>query len=607
MKQGLNDAQRQAVRHQHGPMLVLAGPGSGKTTVITQRIACLIQEAGVDPSHILVITFTKAAAGEMKERFLRQMPSEGKRVAFGTFHAVFFTILKHAYHLEASNIIREEEKQWILRDLIRSMHLDLEEEAEMIKGILSEISFVKNGRIPPEHYYPMKCAKEAFSSLYDGYGRYLKRSRKIDFDDMLVNTYELFQQRKDILAAWRNKYRYILIDEFQDVNQIQYDIVRMLAEPENNLFLVGDDDQSIYRFRGAKPEIMLHMPKDYPDAKIIHLVHNYRCPQDVVRMASRIIGHNSERFPKEMIAVKQEEHSITQDIFDSQREAYAKVAERIRAKKHSYRQTAVLYRTNIQARVLMERLMEYNIPFVTKDQTPNLYEHWIAKDMLAYVRLAMGSRRRSDFLMVMNRPKRYLSRESLEKETVTFDAWQAFYADRPWMEERIEKLQSDLLTIKTMRPFAALNYIRKAIGYDGFLEEYAELRNIEKEELFEILDALQEGSRSYPDYEQWFLHMKRYQQELKEAYSRERAGQDAVTLATFHSAKGLEFDAVHLIDVNEGVTPYKKAVLPSDMEEERRMFYVAVTRAKKELYLYISKIINRHNAEISRFLLEAED
>lgn len=604
-EQNLSDAQRQAVLHETGPMLVLAGPGSGKTFVITRRIENLIKNVQADPSGILVITFTKAAASEMKERFLKRMPKAGTRMTFGTFHAVFFMILKHAYHFTASNIIREEERMQFLRETIHSMRLEYEEENEFVQNLLSEISFVKNGRMQLEHYYPIHCGKDVFCTIFGEYQRFLKKYRKIDFDDMLVYTYELFSERKDILSAWQRKYPYILIDEFQDVNQIQYDIVRMLAEPQQNLFIVGDDDQSIYRFRGARPEIMLHMPKDYPNAKIVKLEYNYRCPKDVVEMASRMIACNKERFQKEIRAVKKEDHTITTEFFETQREANRKLVERIREGKASYDQTAVLFRTNTQARLLMELLMEYNIPFVARDKVPNIYEHWIAKDLYAYIRLARGSRRRRDFLKIMNRPKRYLSRESLEEETVSFEKWQAFYAEQPWIEKRIEELKADLGAIRTMRPFAAINYIRKAIGYDTFLTEYAEYRKIDAEGLAEVIDELQESCREYASFDEWFAHIEQYKKELEEVYGQGRIEQEAVTLATFHSAKGLEFDLVHIADVNEGITPYKKAVLPSDMEEERRMFYVGITRARKELHLYVPKKINNHEMERSRFLIEA--
>ena len=294
-------------------------------------------------------------------------------------------------------------------------------------------------------------------------------------------------------------------------------------------------------------------------------------------------------------------------MFETQGKEYEAVIDRIRERGSPYKQTAVLFRTNTQACALMEQLMAYDIPFTAKDTIPNLYEHWIAKDLFAYIRIAEGSRKRRDFLMIMNRPKRYLSRESLEGEDISFTAWQAFYAEQPWIEARIEKLAEDLLAIRRMRPFAAINYIRKGVGYDDFLKEYAGYKKIEPDGLLEKADALQESSREFASFAEWSAHIKRYQKELEEVYKREGNREDAVTLATFHSAKGLEFDTVHIIDANEGITPYKKAVLPADMEEERRMFYVALTRAKQELHLYASKKIHNHEAEVSRFLIEGRE
>lgn len=605
MNQNLNEAQRQAVLHTDGPMMVLAGPGSGKTFVITRRIENLIRHAGADPSEILVITFTKAAAKQMQERFLSQGPPEGRHVAFGTFHAVFFMMLKHAYRLDAASIIREDEKMRLMRQLLRGVQTETEDEAGFLKDVLSEISLVKNGRIDIGSYEPQSCGREIFEPLFTGYRKHLKSRRKIDFDDMLVHTYELFLRREDVLKAWQDKYRYILIDEFQDVNRLQYDIVRMLAAPRQNLFIVGDDDQSIYRFRGAKPEIMLHMPDDYPDAKIVCLSYNYRCPKAVVNMANRLISHNKERFAKEIIAAGKEEGEITAEVFDTQRQEHLAVAERIRRGEAALSQTAVLFRTNTQAGMLMECLMEYNIPFLARDVLPNLYEHWIAQDFYAYLRLAKGTMRRQDALLVMNRPVRYLSRESLENETVDFLAWKAFYADQPWMQERIDALREDLLALRQMRPFAAVNYIRKAIGYDAFLSEYAKSRHLKEESLFEIADALQEASRPYASEEEWHAHIRRYQERLKEASRQAKQEQEAVTLATFHGAKGLEFDAVHILDINEEITPYKKAVLPAEIEEERRMFYVGLTRAKKALHLYACRKLRNKDAQLSRFWTEA--
>ena len=299
----LNKSQAEAASHTTGPMLVLAGPGSGKTLTITERTKFLISRQGIDPSRILVVTFTKAAAAEMRERFCRQMGGKKYPVTFGTFHAVFFQVLKHAYGFHGGNIIREEQRYQFMGETIQRMHLEYEDEKEFIGELLGEISLMKNTGISLEHYYPKACAKEIFEQVFREFDGKMKEKRLIDFDDMLVYCYELFTQREDILSAWQRKFQYILIDEFQDINRLQFDIVRMLALPENNIFAVGDDDQSIYRFRGAKPELMLGFGKAYPDARQVLLDVNYRCAEPVVEASLRLISHNTKRFKKRFCPV----------------------------------------------------------------------------------------------------------------------------------------------------------------------------------------------------------------------------------------------------------------------------------------------------------------
>ena len=284
-------SQQEAIRHKDGPMLVLAGPGSGKTAVITQRTIHLIEQHHVNPSNILVITFTRAAAQEMKQRFLAATGTDKTQVTFGTFHAIFFMVLKYAYHFESSNIVTDEQRYQFMREILSYHHLEYQDENEFISDLFADISRVKNERIPLDHFYSSHCGEDVFRKIYQAYTRRLSQNRLIDFDDMLTYTYELFSQRKDILSAWQRRYPYILVDEFQDINQIQYDIVRMMAQPADNLFVVGDDDQSIYRFRGSKPEIMLSFDKVYPAAKIVTLEQNYRCTPAIVA-AMRVIVYD---------------------------------------------------------------------------------------------------------------------------------------------------------------------------------------------------------------------------------------------------------------------------------------------------------------------------
>lgn len=603
----MNESQIKAIAHQSGPCMVLAGPGSGKTAVITQRTKKLITEYGVDASNILVITFTKAAAMEMKQRFLQLMGESTTKVTFGTFHAVFFMVLKLAYHFESSNVVSEEQKYQMMREIVSHHHLEYRDENEFIGNLLGEISKIKNERIPMDHFYSNQCGEEVFRKIYGEYDRRLRGNRWIDFDDMLVYTYELFCERKDILEAWQKKYRYILIDEFQDINQLQFDIVRLLAKPQNNLFVVGDDDQSIYRFRGSKPELMLGFQKVYPDAKQILLDRNYRCDGFIVADSLNLICHNKERFDKKIIASRDALHRPEYLKFANQRLENLYIIKQIKEEVEQgadYSQFAILFRTNTNPRLLTEQLMEFDIPFKMKEHMPNLYDHWIAKDIFTYIRIAQGSRKRADFLQIMNRPKRYIGRDSLCEPEIAFDEWIKLYEEQPWIGERIERLWYDVKMLSKMSPYAAINYIRRGIGYDDYLKEYAEYRNINPEDLMEVVEELSATAKGYKSYESWFLHIEEYTSNMKKNGRLRQQEEHAVTLATFHGAKGLEFDKVYLIDANEGIIPYKKAVLDKDIEEERRLFYVGMTRAKNVLKVCYVDTFNDKAVTMSRFIQE---
>ena len=607
-------SQSEAIRHVDGPLLVLAGPGSGKTTVVTKRVQYLVQDCNISPSSILVITFTKAAATEMKERFTRLMEQQAQppggygNVSFGTFHAVFFNILKLSYGFTVANIITEETRRQYLKESVDRMKLEIDDENEFLTGIAGEISLIKNERVEVEHYFSKNCSEEVFRKIYEGYEERKKRARLIDFDDMLVYTWELLSKRRDILSAWQKKYQYILVDEFQDINRLQYDILRLLAEPENNLFIVGDDDQSIYRFRGSKPEIMLGFQKIYPQAKIVNLEVNYRCEPPIVEAAMRLIAHNEECFPKKIRAGKSGKQKVRFQYFEDCYKENAFLAEDIRQTVQNgvpLSEIAVLFRTNMQPRALMEYMVSANLAFQTKDRIPDIYEHWIARDFFTYIRIAQGSDSRADFLSIMNRPKRYIGRDSLPDETVCFDEWMKLYEEQPWIAERIEKLWYDLKHLSRLSPYAAINYIRRGIGYDDYLAEYAEYRNANKEDFYEVADEILASAKGYRTFEEWFAHIEEYRQELKRLAQEKRRNQNAVTFATLHSAKGLEFTKVYLIDVNEGVMPYKKAVLKQDVEEERRLFYVGMTRAKESLTICSVKKMRGKEVELSRFIKEA--
>ena len=604
---GFNEAQTKAICHKNGPAMVLAGPGSGKTLVITRRVEYLIKKYGVRPEQILVITFTKAAAKEMRERFAKITKDDRFPVTFGTFHGIYYGILKWAYRMNASNIFSEEEKMMLLREVIAGMELEIEDEKEFLQGIASEIGQIKNNRLSLEEYESSNCSDQMFRKIYEEYERRRKLLKKIDFDDMLVLCYELFQKRPDILQMWQKKFQYILIDEFQDINQVQYDVIRMLALPENNLFIVGDDDQSIYRFRGARPEIMLGFSKDYPNAKSIILDVNYRSTKAVVSAARRVIERNKNRYQKEIITVNEQGDNVhIQEVRHPVEESHyvrEQIAKAVAAGTEPS-QIAVLYRTNTEPRALVETFMEYHIPFQMKEHLPNLYEHFIGRDFQSYMRMALGGRDRGDFLMIMNRPNRYIGRDSVDRGEISFENLRKYYMEKDWMVDRIDQLEVDLKVISRMTPYAAIQYIRKSVGYDLFLNEYAIKRKMKLEDLQELIREMEERAKEFKTIEEWFDHIEKYTEELRMQAVTRTENRNAVSLMTFHAAKGLEYDTVFIIGANEDVTPYKKAELAEEMEEERRMFYVAMTRAKKHLTISYVREKNGKAMEQSRFLGE---
>lgn len=603
----LNPSQVQAVIHKDGPCMVLAGPGSGKTLTITKRIEYLIGKHHVSPEEILVITFTKAASIEMKERFVRLCGQKAGPVTFGTFHGIYYGILKWAYRMNASNILSEEQKYQLLKQVIGRMEIDIDDEKDFLQGIAGEIGNIKNNQIPLAEYESLNCSEEVFREIFEQYEKERKRLKKIDFDDMLVLVYELFKKRPDILSMWQRKFRYILIDEFQDINQVQYDVIRMLAAPENNLFIVGDDDQSIYRFRGARPDIMLGFKKDYPDTKEILLDVNYRSTKAIVNGAARVIRHNVNRYPKQIITTNEQGETVhIQEVRHPIEESKYVVSQIQEAKKRGIpsSEIAVLFRTNVEARALAETFMEYNMPFRMKERMPNLYEHFIAQDLTTYLKMALGNRSRKSFLAIMNRPNRYIGRDSVEGTTISFESLRKFYCDKDWMLDRIDQLEVDFRILKNMAPYGAIQYIRKHIGYDEFLKEYAAFRKINMEDLKEVLREIEERAKAFRTIEEWFTHIEEYSEELKRQSQQKETDPEAITFMTMHGSKGLEFDLVFIIGANETITPYKKAETKEEVEEERRMFYVAMTRARKKLIISYTKERNGKSMAQSRFVGE---
>ena len=595
--------------------MVLAPPGSGKTLIVTERTRYLIEESGVRPDQILVITFTRYAAREMKERFERLTAGKNYPVTFGTFHSIFYGILKCAYGIGANNLMPEKESSVLLQEVLDQTDIEstpeVEDEEELVRELLREVGMVKNGLCHLKDFHSKYLTQDEFAEVFRSYEHQKKELKKFDFDDMLVQCYALFRKKPEILQGWQKRFQYILIDEFQDINRVQYEVIRMLAAPRYNLFVVGDDDQSIYGFRGAKPELMLYMKQEFPSLRTISLTVNYRSTEFITGAAARVILHNDTRFYKRVQSFRGRGQNVhVQEVLDEQEEAQY-VTEEIQKKLDQGikpGEIAVLFRAAVQARMISEILSEHRIPFEMRDYVTNFYRHFIVKDMMAYLQLAAGKRDRSLFLTICNRPLRYLARNSMENRQVNFEDLRKFYCDKDWMLDIIDQFDVDVRMMKNMAPYAAIQYIRKKIGYDDFLKEYAEKHQISWKQLMDVMAELEERSKNFKSYDEWEIHIAKYTQELEEQQAKARKikgeRENKVQLMTIHSAKGLEFEDVFVIHANEGEIPHQKAEKKDEIEEERRLFYVALTRAKNNLCISYITQKNGNSIKPSRFVEE---
>ena len=597
--------QKKAIEHGAGPLMVLAGPGSGKTFVITHRIKYLIEGLGINPAHILVVTFSRAAAKEMKDRFERLYNKS--LVTFGTFHSVFFSLLKTAYGFTSEQIASDELRYSLIKDLIKKNSIMNEDINNLSGNLLNEIALIKQDNINIKNYYSNSIASDVFKKLYREYEAELEVRNKLDFEDMLSLTYELLNGRKDILEAIQNRYRYILVDEFQDINFLQYNIIKLMAGKDQNITVVGDDDQSIYRFRGARPEIMFGFERDFRNVSKVFLDINFRSSTQIVDASTKLISFNSKRFPKTFTAKNGSGAPVSviefKNPFSEVNTIVNDIREYIKANQ-DINNIAVLYRTNLSPRLLIERMMKNNIPFTIRDAIPNLFEHWVSKDIISYIKLALNMGNKTDLLRISNKPNRYISRDSLSSSKANIETLFDYYEDKSYMIKRIIELREHLRNIKNLKPSTALRYIRTVVGYDEYIEEYCDMNGIESDDCYTILGDLENSASEYNTFNDWFVHMEEYKKELIESRKKSNENDNGVRLMTFHSSKGLEFDIVYIIDVNEGSVPYKKAKGVDEIEEERRMFYVAMTRARQKLFICYCKENFGKSIGKSEFIIE---
>lgn len=607
MSKKLNTAQQKAVCHETGPMLVLAGPGSGKTTVLLCRISRLLERGLAKPQEILALTFSKAATEEMKSRFENLNGASG--VSFGTFHSIFFRILRSRYGWNVEQIFQEEERRSILRNSIEAEKWDIPDLEEYISQFFSQLSLMNSELEQPNRFTPVGMPVEEFRKLYRAYEGYKERHEKLDFDDMLTQCYQLLREDAAVREYWQRKYKFILVDEFQDVNQAQFACLQILAEKHQNLFVVGDDDQSIYAFRGARPDFLLHFPTLYPAAKKVTLNTNYRSTERIVNLAERVIGNNEVRFVKNMKGIGEAGDKVTFFLAEDAAKEAEHIAEKIGRLLDEgvpLTEIAVIYRTNLQGGAFARELYKRGIPYDLRDNSGNVYEHWVAKDLLAYLLLAENEESDSALRRILNKPKRYIGKDLLaEAETMPYTLLRSFFVCpslKGWQEENLENLRIDLNQIRKRTPYDALKYIRKVIGYDEYLEEFAAYRRTSAQVLQEIADEIMETAKDCADVRSFREQLERLSLQMKEQSRKKGQKRNGVALMTMHGAKGLEFRAVFLPSLVEGIVPHEKGM--DTVAEERRLFYVAMTRASEKLCL--SAILQRYEKERkpSRFLAE---
>lgn len=625
-------AQQEAICFGEGTMLVLAGPGSGKTAVITQRIRYLVEERHITPSDILTITFTKAAALEMKQRAC-QICRGAESAVFGTFHSVFFQIIRSSSKFQNYSIMTEQQKLQILRPLLKGKKLDCVQMSSFCEQFLSNLSFYKNTGRERGDVSADKKGKKRYKAelneaeenavqkqagqnraeqmqlheLRQAYEQCCRKRWLLDFDDILIYCHRLLTEDTGLCDRWKNRFRYILIDEFQDINDVQYQIIKLLCAYYENLFVVGDDDQAIYSFRGADPSYMHRFLEDFPKSRQVNLNINYRCGDRILALAARSIAHNKYRFEKEIKAGNSGENRVIAACFQNRAEELSFLTEEILTHRNEGL-TAILVRTNRMAESVAEACFRRQIPCQMREKKQDFYAQKCVVEVLSVIRFVAEGRNRSDFMAFMNKPVRYINREMLQKDTVDLWALLEECREDPEQYRIIQKLQQDLAMVEMLDPFGAISYIRKVMQYDCCLSP-GEAGEKEKE----ILDELLERCREFHSHTAFLAHISAYRSKLEQESGRKQseadqgnAKQNPVRIMTYHGSKGLEFDTVFLPFLNSGDVPHGRNLSSMELEEERRLFYVAVTRAKKSLYLSCEGMVQGENRQ-SVFWTELKD
>ena len=609
-----NIAQERAIETINGPVNVISCPGSGKTTTLVRRINNIIKH-GVDPKRVLMITFANSAAKDMQERYVKLYKSN-PGVTFMTIHSLCFYILKAELGYTSESLISETQKMEFLVNQLKG-NIYVTDAWEMAKTIATEMSVVRNSYIPLSQYSPSGCDKELFVSVFNAYEAEKRNGGKIDFDDMLVKCEELLSSNKEIADKWGSYFDYIQVDEYQDTNQIQKDIIYHLIKRTRNLCVVGDDDQSLYSWRGADPTIMMTFNKDFEDAVEINMSTNYRSAQKIVDFADTLIKRNKVRFNKDFISFRGQKGVQGEVVFldaKGKLEEMALVSEKIQQLHEEgidYKDMAILFRTNKQAEVPAEQLSRKNIPFSSTEKIKSIYESYIFKDIKAYIELSLGKENKyqSNLYTILNHPNRYLSIKSFrgvpfdEESFLTAieplkhsrDSWRYTSAEKD-IQILFDNFGYGKVTLQTA-PKDVMKRLENSskINYLKHLKNVAQMKNEEVQDELELFNLLKEDALNFHSVEAWLKHANFMVVKTQEL-NRKKVD-DGVKLTTMHKSKGLEWKVVFAIGVDDGVLPSKLSIANGNIEEERRILYVAMTRA-------VDKLFVSFNSKMSIFLVE---
>ncbi|MEK5068900.1 ATP-dependent helicase [Sporosarcina sp. FSL K6-1508] len=614
----LNDVQKKAVLQTEGPLLLLACPGSGKTTTMIMRIGYLIEEKKVNSKRIKAITFSRASARDMTERFTRFFP-ESARVDFSTIHSLAFTIARTyleksgtTYELiEGSGTGRQSvNKSFLLKGLYKEV---LKEECtdDELSSLSTFISSIKNRLIPLGKWEELKGPVDKAGRIARRYEKYKTRTSGhllLDFDDMLTIAEQALREDEQLSEEYRNRYDYLLTDESQDTSLVQHKIVEHLVAHHGNLCVVADDDQSIYTWRGAEPDYLLDFKRVYPDAQVLMMERNYRSSKEIVEMSSKFIKRNKKRYPKDMHTQNGKMEPINIKQLNNPKQQLEYVTYELLSEKN-LNEIAILFRNNSSSTMFVSELHRRGIPFYMKDADDKFFSHWIVEDILNFMRLSFNTERKDIFAKIIMKMNAFISRSMLttfENNDIQGNVFSTFIRTVELKDSQIKKLTDYKLAydrIPDMRPAQVIKLVRNELGYEAALKSRAEKFGYRFDSLLSILDTLEGIASQLKTMVEFANRLKELEQAVQNA--KFNAPENAVTLSTFHSAKGLEFRRVFMIDLLKGVIPSEEDEGDEAMlEEARRLFYVGITRAKNRLELLSYGLDEGKPKEDSRFLNE---